>query len=104
MMLLIALPAGCAPIVTRGVAGNCSALIPLGWSKPVPPADLPVSAKLPDGHDDAKPWQNGFIEQTGQLEKANDRTLDSQHIFSTCEQMQALALKSATRKRFLGLF
>ena len=90
--------------MTRGVAGNCAALVPPDWKNGVPPADLPTSAKLADGHDDARPWQAGFVEQTGQLEKANDRTGDAMHIFTTCEQMQADALKAATRKRLLGIF
>jgi len=63
-----------------------------------------VGAKLPDGHDDARPWQEGFVGQTGQLEKANDRTGDTYHIVSTCEQMQEDALRAATRKRLLGIF
>ncbi len=104
MMLLSVNLAGCAAIVTRGVAGNCSALVPPSWKDGVPPVDLPVAAKLPNGDDDARPWQKGFVGQTGQLEKANDRTGDTMHIFSTCEQMQAEALKTATRKRFLGIF
>jgi hypothetical protein len=69
----------------------------------VPPADLPVSAKLADGHDDARPWQSGFVEQTARLEQANDRTADTLHIVERCEARDAAALKKS-RPRFLGVF
>ena len=70
----------------------------------MPPADLPQSAKLPDGHDDARPWQSGFVQQTGQLEKANDRTTDTIAIVNECERQRRAAVEAAKRKRFLGLF
>lgn len=78
--------------------------MPKAWAQGVEPADLPTPRKHADGHDDAAPWQIGFTEQTGQLEKSNDRTSDTLHIVSTCEQLQADALAQATRRRVLGLF
>jgi hypothetical protein len=64
---------------------------------------MPESAKLPDGHDDARPWQSGFVEQTGQLETANDRYGAAIGIVSRCEARDAAALKK-TRPRVLGIF
>ena len=72
------------------------------WQK-VPPAELPDSLELPDGHDDAAPWQKGFVEQSGQLEKANAKPGDIQYIVTTCEADQAAALKHDTRRSFLGV-
>jgi hypothetical protein len=77
--------------------------LPSEWLKGVPPAGLPVSAKLPDGHDDARPWQSGFVEQTGQLEVANGRYVDAVGIVGRCESRDAAAVKKA-RPKFLGVF
>jgi hypothetical protein len=62
-----------------------------------------VSAKLADGHDDARPWQAGFANQTTQLTIANDRDAAKDHIRDVCEADQASALKKA-RPKFLGIF
>lgn len=67
------------------------------------PAALPESARLPDGHDDARPWQSGFIEQTGQLEVANGRYTDAIGIVSRCEARDAAAVRKA-RPKVLGIF
>ncbi|MFA6113568.1 MAG: hypothetical protein WC729_06235 [Sphingomonas sp.] len=64
---------------------------------------MPESAKLPDGHDDARPWQSGFVEQTGRLETANDRYGAAIGIVSRCEARDAAAVKK-TRPRLLGIF
>lgn len=77
--------------------------MPSEWLKGVAPADLPESAKLADGHDDARPWQAGFVEQTGQLEKANGRYGDAVGIVQRCEARDAAAVKRA-RPKFLGVF
>ena len=69
-----------------------------------PPADLPVAAKLPDGHDDARPWQNGFVEQTGQLEKANDRGDNIDHIYGECLKLHREQLKRYTGGFFSRIF
>jgi hypothetical protein len=77
--------------------------VPSDWLSGVPAADLPLSAKLPDGHDDARPWQAGFVEQTGQLEIANGRLPDAMGIIGRCEARDAAAIRAA-RPRFLGVF
>lgn len=94
---------GCAPIVVQGMAGSCSRYVPPSMWAPVPPADLPDAVELPDGHDDAAPWQKGFIEQSGQLEKANSKPADIKYIVTTCEADQATALKRDTRRSILGI-
>ena len=59
----------------------------------MPPVPLPEATKLPDGHDDARPWQAGFVGQTGQLEIANARYLDALGVLSRCEARDAAAVK-----------
>lgn len=103
MLLLSAPLAGCGHTVIQAGASPCSALLPSEWLDGVPPAALPDSAKLADGHDDARPWQKGFIEQTGQLEAANGRYADAVGIVARCEARDAAALKRA-QPRVLGLF
>lgn len=83
--------------------------MPPNWYDPatgqgtVAPVDLPAAEKLPDGHDDAKPWQKGFIGQTGQLETSNDRYGAAVGIVSRCEARDAAAVKKA-RPKVLGIF
>jgi hypothetical protein len=69
----------------------------------VPPVDQPESAKLPDGHDDARPWQKGFGGQTAQLETSNDRYGAAVGIVSRCEARDAAVVKKA-RPKVLGIF
>jgi hypothetical protein len=83
---------------------QCERLIPPALLKDTPPADQPVSAKLPDGHDDARPWQSGFIEQTGQLEIANGRAPAVDYIYRQCLAMHREQLKKDTRGFFARLF
>lgn len=103
MLLPSALLAGCGHTVISPAASPCSDLLPSDWLGGVPPAPLPESAKLADGHDDARPWQAWGIEQTGQLEKANGRYADGIGIVKRCEARDAAAVKRA-RPKFLGLF
>ena len=64
---------------------------------------LPGSMKLADGHDDARPWQSGFVGQTGQLQIANDRYTSAVGIVGRCEARDAAAVKKA-RPKVLGIF
>lgn len=98
MLLPIALLAGCAATVVRGGASSCSDLLPSEWEKGVDPVDFPVSAKLEDGHDDARPWQEGFVGQTGQLEKANGRTADAIGITRRCEARDREAVRKSSKR------
>jgi hypothetical protein len=86
MMLPCALLAGCAATVIRSGASSCLVLIPTEWVQGVAPADLPDTAVLDDGHDDAAPWQKGFVAQTGRLEISNERFLTAYGIVDRCEK------------------
>jgi hypothetical protein len=79
---------------------DCSALIPPQMRERVPATDLPVSEQWPDGHQKAEPFMQGFLGQTGQLDKANDRGDGIDHIYRTCLEQHAAALKHARRKIF----
>jgi hypothetical protein len=83
---------------------DCAALVPAFLLAETPPADQPVSAKLPDGHDDARPWQSGFVEQTGQLEVANLKPPAVDHIYRTCLEMHRKELAKSKRGFFGRLF
>ncbi len=65
---------------------------------------MPQSSKLPDGHDDARPWQAGFVGQTGQLEKANDRASNIDHIYAECLKLHREQLQEDTGGFFSRLF
>ena len=108
-LAIAALPlilAGC--VTTSGVVANdvpeCERLIPPSLLAKTPPADMPVSAKLPDGHDDARPWQAGFIEQTGQLEIADSKAPAVGHIYRECLRLHRERLERDTTGFFGRLF
>jgi hypothetical protein len=103
-MLPIVLLAGCVHTAIANDVPDCARLIPQSLLAETPPADLPVSAKLPDGHDDARPWQSGFIAQTGQLEIANAKTPAVDHIYRECLAMHRDELKRSSRGFFGRLF
>ena len=100
-MLLIVPLAGCVRTAITNDVPRCEELVPPQLMEETPPADLPQSAKLADGHDDARPWQRGFVEQTGQLEKANQRPPAIDHIYRTCLELHRKALKRSDRG-FIG--
>lgn len=88
--------AAAPPIVAS--ASACSALLPEAWRTPVPGAPLPQGETVGD-------WIQFGDAQTGQLDKANDRTLSAIGIVERCEARDAEAVKRARRKsRFLGIF
>ena len=74
----------------------CSTLIPDSWRTPVPGADLP-------GGNNAADWIAFGDAQTGQLDKANGRTVDALAIIGRCESRDAAAVKKA-RPKVVGLF
>jgi hypothetical protein len=49
-------------------------------------------------------WISFADQQTGQLDKANDRALAAIGIIERCEARDQAAVKRARRGRFLGLF
>lgn len=76
---------------------HCERLVPPTLLQPVKGAELPETRQLADGHDDAQPWQIGFVEQTGQLEQANERPTAVDHIYRNCLENHREALKKAKR-------
>ena len=79
-----------------GTPGACSALVPDGWRAAVPGADLPAGDTVAD-------WIAFGDAQTGQLDKANGRTMDAIGIVERCEARDDAALKKV-RPKALGLF
>jgi hypothetical protein len=67
----------------------CSALLPDSWAVPVPGADLPQGQTVAD-------WIAFGDAQTGKLDIANGRTVDSIAIVKRCE---ARDLEAAARAR-----
>jgi hypothetical protein len=82
-----------APIVTAAPS-SCATLIPQEWKQGV------AGAPLPDGNTVAD-WEVFADAQTGKLDQANGRTIDTIGIIERCEARDAAAVKKATRG-FLG--
>lgn len=97
---------GC--MTTRAVVANdippCERLIPASLITPVEGTDIPVPENWPDGHEKAEPWQLGYLGQTGQLDKANEKAPAVDHIYRECLKMHADALKRSQRGFFGRLF
>ena len=74
----------------------CSTLLPSEWRAGVPGADLPAGDTVGD-------WIAFGDAQTGQLDKANDRTRAAIGIIERCEERDRAAVQRA-RPGFLGLF
>lgn len=79
-------------------------LIPAILLEPTLPVDLPESRQHADGHQDAQPWMEGFIGQTGQLDKANGKTPAVDHIYRECLKLHREALERSQRGFFGRLF
>lgn len=96
--------AGSRVLVTAPTVG-CSSLVPKSWLQGVPSADLPTALDLQDNSADpltaeqlrTQVWRKFGIRQTGQLDKANDRTVDGYSITSECEKRDAAAAAKITR-------
>jgi len=103
--LLSAPLAGCAgrAVLTNDVP-HCEKLIPASLLQPVDHAPVPEAKQFADGHDDAQPWQEGFLIEGGQLDKANDRAPAVNQIYRGCLDLFRDATDRAIRKRFLGIF
>lgn len=98
LVALILLLTACAgtPVVTA-MPNSCATLLPQEWKQGVP------GAPLPDG-DTVGDWIAFADQQTGKLDVANDRTKSAIGIVERCEARDALTVKRATRRRFLGIF
>lgn len=94
-ILALLLPAASACVSAGPISAApsaCASLLPEAWREPVPGAPLPQS-------DTAGDWIAFADAQTGQLDKANDRTLSAIGIVERCEARDAAAVKAA-RKRW----
>lgn len=80
---------GSAPVY--GEIPECERLIPASLKADVPGVPIPDS-------EEAEPWMQAFIGQTGALDKANTRAPAIDHIYSTCLTLHREALAKAKRK------
>ncbi len=97
LLSALSLASGCVgapPIVSATSA--CSTLLPSEWREPVEGAELPVGSSVGE-------WIAFADAQTGQLDKANDRTLSAIGIVERCEERDRKAVERA-RPKFLGIF
>lgn len=97
---LASMLSGCATFGSAPVYGDipdCAALIPPDLKKAVPSVAIPDSEQ-------AEPWMQAFVGQTGQLDKANDRTASVDYIYRTCLKLNADALAKVKRGFFGRLF
>jgi hypothetical protein len=76
---------------------ECERLIPESLKADVPGVPIPES-------EEAEPWMQAFVGQTGQLDKANERPDAIDHIYKTCLTMHRDALNKAKRGWFARLF
>lgn len=93
---LLMLPAvqGCvgAPPIAA-IPAACASLLPDTWRTPVPGAPLPEGSTVAD-------WISFADQQTGQLDKANDRLLAAIGVVERCEARDREAVKRAKRRLF----
>ena len=88
---------GCTTVPIYGDIPECERLIPASLKAPVPGVPIPDS-------EEAEPWMQAFIGQTGQLEKANERGPAIDHIYTSCLEMHRRALQRSRRGFFGRLF
>lgn len=95
MLLACTACVGAPPIYATSAA--CSSLLPADWREPVLGAALPVEETVGD-------WIAFADAQTGQLDKANGRTIAAIGIVERCEARDREAVNRAKRRKFLGIF
>lgn len=83
---------GCvgAPPVSA-IPSACASRLPSEWRVGITGAPLPEGSSVAD-------WISFADQQTGQLDKANDRTLSSIGIVERCEARDVAAVKQAKRR------
>lgn len=85
---------GCATFGSAPVYGEipeCERLIPASLKIDVPGVPIPDS-------EEAEPWMQAFIGQTGALDRANSRPDAIDHIYRECLRLHREALDKAKRK------
>ncbi len=91
ILILTLCQAGCVsapPIVA--LRTSCAELLPSEWRSPVPGAPLPAGETVAD-------WISFADAQTGQLDKANDRTTSAIGIVERCEARDLEAVAKARK-------
>jgi len=101
LSILLLLPLACAACVGAppiyATSAACSSLLPADWRRPVPGAPLPEGQAVGG-------WIAFGDAQTGQLDKANGRTVDAIGIVERCEARDREAVSKAKRRKVLGIF
>lgn len=87
-LLAVTACVGAPPIVTASSA--CSSLLPDQWRSPVPGAPFPQGDTVGD-------WVQFSDAQTGQLDKANDRTISAIGIVERCEARDKAVIGKARK-------
>lgn len=90
LIVLAALLSACAPPIAA-IPAACASLLPDAWRQPVPGAPLPEGSSVAD-------WVSFADQQTGQLDKANERTLAAIGIVERCEARDRAAVQAARRR------
>lgn len=101
LFVLLVAAAGVSGCVTSppvyGDVPECERLIPESLKAEVPGVAIPDS-------EEAEPWMQAFVGQTGQLDKANERAPAVDHIYKTCLELHRKALDRTKRGFFGRLF
>lgn len=96
-VVTIMLLSGCTTTPVYGDIPECERMIPGSLTAPTPGVPIPES-------EEAEPWMQAFVGQTGQLDKANDKAPAVDHIYRTCLVLHREALARAKRGFFGRLF
>lgn len=86
-------------MLVSGPSAPCSDLVPAGWLEGVESADFPGQGEL--ATDPAQAWRLFGVRQTGQLDKANERTADSIGIVRKCEARDRQAAEAIEGRTWL---
>ncbi len=89
---LAAALSACAPPIAA-IPAACASLLPDTWRVPVRGAPLPEGSTVAD-------WVSFADQQTGQLDKANERTLAAIGIVERCEARDRAAVRKVKRRLF----
>lgn len=87
---------GCVSANVTNDIPDCARVVPPSLTAPVEGTDIPAAETWPDGHEKAEPWQLGYLEQTGNLDKANEKAPAVDHIYKTCLELHRERLKKDT--------
>lgn len=96
--------AGCMTTSISNDVPQCERLVPVSLVAPVEGVDIPAPENWQDGHEKAEPWMLGYLGQSGQLDKANDKSVAVDHIYRTCLVLHREALAKSKRGFFGRLF